>query len=83
MGDPALSKGSTRPMTEVSPQIIRRCQEGDIRAAEAIYRAYADRVFRLSLRLMGSHADAEDATQEVFMRAHKGARFEAIGSGSI
>ncbi|MCL5268307.1 MAG: RNA polymerase sigma factor [Bacteroidetes bacterium] len=31
---------------------------------------YSGRVFNLALRMLGSHEDAEEATQDVFMRVH-------------
>lgn len=55
-------------MNEVSADIIHRCQGGDINALEEIYRVYGQRVHRLCLRMMGEPADAEDATQQVFLR---------------
>jgi len=40
-------------------------------AFEILYREYYVRVFGLCRRLLNSHQAAEDATQEVFMRAYK------------
>ena len=57
-----------RRVNEVSTDIIRRCQQGDIAALEEVYRAYGQRVYRLCLRMMGEPADAEDAAQQVFLR---------------
>ncbi len=55
-------------MNEVSADIIRRCQTGDISALEELYHAYGQRVYRLCLRMMGEPADAEDTAQQVFLR---------------
>jgi RNA polymerase sigma-70 factor (ECF subfamily) len=44
------------------------CQRGDLRALEALFATYGDRVYRLCLHLLGQAADAEDAAQEVFLR---------------
>lgn len=44
---------------------------------EAVVRAYGDRVYKLAFRLAGNQHDAEDITQEVFIRVFKSLdRFE-------
>jgi RNA polymerase sigma-70 factor (ECF subfamily) len=43
--------------------------EGDAAAFERIYRAHAGRVHALCLRLTGNVEEAEDATQETFVKA--------------
>ncbi|MHC5024507.1 MAG: RNA polymerase sigma factor [Planctomycetota bacterium] len=58
-------------MSEVPTETIRACQEGDLEALGIIYRATAEQVFRVALRLLGCHADAEDATQQIFLRLHR------------
>ncbi|MHC4766178.1 MAG: RNA polymerase sigma factor [Planctomycetota bacterium] len=58
-------------MSEVPTETIRACQKGDLEALGAIYRATAERVFRVALRLLGCHAEAEDATQQIFLRLHR------------
>ncbi len=55
-------------MNEVSADIIRRCQTGDIDALGDIYHTYGQRVYRLCLAMMGQAADAEDTAQQVFLR---------------
>jgi RNA polymerase sigma-70 factor (ECF subfamily) len=49
--------------------LIRRCQEGDELAIEALVRRYQNYVYRLCCLLMRSEQDAEDMTQETFIRA--------------
>jgi RNA polymerase sigma-70 factor (ECF subfamily) len=58
-------------MSEVPTETIRACQRGDLEALGAIYRATAERVYRVALRLLGCHAEAEDATQQIFLRLHR------------
>jgi RNA polymerase sigma-70 factor (ECF subfamily) len=41
---------------------------GDIEALAAIYAEFGEMVFRTARRLTGNRADAEDVTQEVFVR---------------
>jgi RNA polymerase sigma-70 factor (ECF subfamily) len=45
---------------------------------EAFVRRYQDMVFATAVRLLGSHAEAEDAAQTVFLRAFQ--RFAEIGT---
>jgi RNA polymerase sigma-70 factor (ECF subfamily) len=50
----------------------------DTTAFEAFVREYQDMVFGTAVRLLGRDADAEDVSQEVFMRAFE--RFHDIGA---
>ncbi|MHC5115176.1 MAG: RNA polymerase sigma factor [Planctomycetota bacterium] len=58
-------------MREVPAETIRACQRGDTEALGAIYSATSARVFRIALRMLGCHAEAEDATQQIFLRLHR------------
>src|SRR5438876_985740 len=49
--------------------LIRRAQQGDRAAFEALYRAHAGRVYALCLRLTADVAQAEERTQDAFIRA--------------
>jgi RNA polymerase sigma-70 factor (ECF subfamily) len=49
--------------------LIDGALRGDVRAFEQIYRALAPRVYGLCLRLARDVAEAEDCTQETFIRA--------------
>ena len=49
--------------------MVRRAQAGDQAAFEGLYRESVGRVYALCLRLTGSAADAEERTQDVFVRA--------------
>ncbi len=66
--------------------LIRRCQRGDRLAIEVLIRRYQNYVFRLCFLVMRNEQDAEDMTQETFIRAfralprfeiRKGTSFEA------
>ncbi len=50
-------------------ELARRAQGGDLQAFEALYRAHVGRVYALCLRLAASRSQAEDLTQEAFVRA--------------
>ena len=48
-----------------------RLRRGDPRAFEELVIAYQHRVFGVALRMLGSRAEAEEAAQEAFLRAHR------------
>jgi RNA polymerase sigma-70 factor (ECF subfamily) len=57
--------------------LIRRCQQGDRLAIEVLIRRYQNYVYRLCYLVMRSEQDAEDMTQETFIRAFRALpRFE-------
>jgi RNA polymerase sigma-70 factor (ECF subfamily) len=49
--------------------LIQRWQDGDERAAEALYDHHRERVFRLAYGLLGDPADAEEAAQDALTYA--------------
>ena len=49
--------------------LIRRVLSGDALAERQLYEAHVDRVFRLAYRMTGDATQAEDLTQETFIRA--------------
>lgn len=48
--------------------LLRRIAQGDERALEALYDAYASRVYSLALRVMGDESLAQEVTQDVFLK---------------
>ena len=50
---------------------IRRAQRGDAAAFERLYHLHSGRVFALCLRMLKNPAEAEDSTQEVFLRVFR------------
>jgi len=57
------------PATDL--EIARRASAGDEEAFEALVLRHQDRVYRLALRLTGSPEEAEDVTQEAFLKAYR------------
>lgn len=58
--------------------LVQAAQDGDIDAFEAIVRRHQADVYRVAVRMLGSRADAQDVTQETFVRAWRGlGRFRA------
>ena len=54
---------------QVGTALIRRCQQGDGLAVEVLVRRYQNYVYRLCYLVMRNEQDAEDMTQETFIRA--------------
>jgi len=48
--------------------LVARAQAGDQRAFRELYRRHAGRVYALCLRLTGNASDADERTQDVFVR---------------
>jgi RNA polymerase sigma-70 factor (ECF subfamily) len=66
-----LWMSSSRDDVEATAQLIRRAITGDRTAFEEIVLLHERRVLTLAIRLLGSAEDAQDAAQEVFLRAFK------------
>ena len=58
-------------MTDDDGGLIRRCLTGDERAYRELVERYQSRVFSLALRMVRQREDAEDLTQETFVRAYR------------
>ena len=72
----AASSDYSREMASAPPKSvanedawIRRAQQSDARAFEALYRLHVDKVYGLCLRMTGNVSEAEDCTQEAFIQA--------------
>ncbi|RMD51818.1 MAG: sigma-70 family RNA polymerase sigma factor [Candidatus Thermofonsia bacterium] len=62
---------------EEEQALIRRAQAGDTAAFGELVRQQQTAVFNTAYRLLGTRRDAEDATQEAFLRAYRAlARFD-------
>ncbi|MCA1680043.1 MAG: sigma-70 family RNA polymerase sigma factor, partial [Actinobacteria bacterium] len=53
-------------------QLIERAQGGDQPAFEELVRRHADRLYAVLLRYLADAEEAEEATQEAFLRAWRG-----------
>jgi RNA polymerase sigma-70 factor (ECF subfamily) len=56
---------------ETAALLVARAQAGDTSAFEALVRRYRKRIYALALHLTGSGSDADDITQDVFLRAYR------------
>jgi RNA polymerase sigma-70 factor, ECF subfamily len=58
--------------------LVQNAQQGDADAFRELVERHSTRVFRLSWRITGDEASAEDAVQETFLRAYRALhRFDA------
>ena len=63
------------PMSEVDElSLIRRAQEGDRSAFDALIRLYDKNVLRLALQVVGSPEEARDLYQEAFLKVYRSIR---------
>src|SRR5213080_4765405 len=58
-----------RELTE--PEAIRRVQHGDAAAFEYLYKEHSKRVYSVCLRMLKNTPDAEDLTQQIFLRVFR------------
>jgi len=69
--------------SEIDESTLRRLAGGDPAALADCFRVHGARVWRLARALLGQAADADDATQEIFLRVReKAAGFGGRGSFS-
>jgi RNA polymerase sigma-70 factor, ECF subfamily len=59
-----------RPLEQDWSQIVRHCIDGDSRAWAEMVRTHHKRVYGLCYRFTGNAADAEDLTQDVFLKIY-------------
>lgn len=52
--------------------LVARMREGDEKAFEEVVHLYWDRIYARVLQLLKNPQDAEEVTQDAFMRAHRG-----------
>ncbi len=63
--------------------LIRQCLAGDEAAWTTIVESYARRVFNLSCRFVGRPDEAEELTQEIFIRVYQSLHSYRINAGSF
>lgn len=64
-------------------QLVERCLAGDGAAWEDLVRVHTRRVYAICYRFTGSNADAQDLTQEVFLRVFKSLASFRSATGSF
>ena len=70
-----LHMSSDAPSAPASPEateaLIQRCLNGDQAAWELIVRQYWRKVFNVAYKFVGKHDQAEDLTQDIFLKIFK------------
>ncbi len=51
-------------------RLLEQMRDGDTASFEVVFHQHYDRVYGLLFRLLGNRAEAEDLTQEVFLKLH-------------
>lgn len=57
-------------MEDISIDILKQAAEGHMEAFEQIYRSTCGFVYNVALRIIHNYADAEEVTQDVFMKVY-------------
>ncbi len=65
-----VARAEVRPLEQDWSQIVRRCMDGDSGAWAEMVRVHQKRVYGLCYRFTGNAADAEDLTQDVFLKIY-------------
>jgi RNA polymerase sigma-70 factor, ECF subfamily len=60
------------PNAQIDQALVRRFLGGDEPAFLEIMERYREKIFTVTLGLLRNHADAEEITQDTFIRAHRG-----------
>jgi len=61
--------------------VVNRFKDGDTSAFEEIVLKYQDRIYNLCRRMLGNAHDAEDAAQDVFLKAYQNlSKFKPVAS---
>jgi RNA polymerase sigma-70 factor (ECF subfamily) len=72
MEDTVVSQDNQSMPTSFSDaELIARAQRGEESAFEALYHAHKRRVYHLCFRMIGNTAEAEELTQEAFLRVFR------------
>lgn len=75
----------TQPGTdfERDSQLVARCLDGDESAWEELVKTHTRRVYGICLRFTGKDSEAQDLTQDVFLRVFRTVRSFRSGEGSF
>jgi len=76
-------RAEVRPLEIDWSQIVRRCMDGDSGAWAELVRTHHRRVYGLCYRFTGNAADAEDLTQDVFLKIYSNLASFDMDRGSL
>jgi RNA polymerase sigma-70 factor, ECF subfamily len=58
-------------LSDIAPDLLRRCREGDQAAWRDLVSEHGRKVFNLAYRFVGRVDEAEDITQEIFVKVYR------------
>lgn len=68
---------------DAESELVARCLDGDESAWEDLVRIYTRRVYSICYRFTGRESEAQDLTQEVFLKVFRNVRSFRAGEGSF
>lgn len=68
---------------DLDAQLVERCLQGDEGAWEDLVKAHTRRVYAICYRFTGKDSEAQDLTQDVFLRVFKSVKSFRAGEGSF
>lgn len=85
LGAPWSRPAVTQPGLDVErdAQLVSRCLAGDESAWEELVKTHTKRVYGICLRFTGKDSEAQDLTQDVFLRVFRTVRSFRSGEGSF
>lgn len=75
--------GDSRIILDGEAQLVKRCLAGDEAAWDEMVRAYTRKVYAVCYRFTNKESEAQDLTQEVFLRVFRTLRTFRSGEGSF
>jgi RNA polymerase sigma-70 factor (ECF subfamily) len=68
---------------ELDARLVERCLQGDESAWEYLVKTHTRRVYAICYRFTGKDSEAQDLTQDVFLRVFKSVKSFRAGEGSF
>lgn len=68
---PESSTARARPASDDDLLLLDRILAGDAPAFEELVEKHEQRVYRIAMAITGNHQDAEEATQDTFLKVHQ------------
>ena len=81
--DARSTRGEASPLEIDWSQVVRRCMDGDSGAWVELVKTHHRRVYGLCYRFTGNQDDAEDMTQDVFLKIYSNLSSFDTGRGSL
>lgn len=79
----AGSRRPQGPLVDIDTQLVERCLGGEEAAWEDLIKVHTRRVYAICYRFTGSDHEAQDLTQEVFLRVFRSLKSFRAGEGSF